>query len=431
MKPRITVIGVRSSCDTAARKRSFRAEARWSSRAVPGDAAALLLEQLVLLGEAARLVGQALVRRGVGERHREARRDRGRACCAPGRVKGATAPRPRTPTASPKYSSGRWRLSRGQDAAVEEVRRSASARRPRRGSAAARASPAAPPRGPPLALGAAERDGRREVALAVGDVEHGARGARDLDDPLQHPRPEPREVVDGRRRGEHGVDGGLDVAGLERPAALAVEARGRVEVARRARRSRRWTMSERRGGARGPRRGPRSACDAADAGRQDPPVDVGEQRRRGRATISAASTTSAVVAASRWLFSCSSPKAWPRAKSRSRLVSWSRSVAAAGSAWLSRTASGSPGVAVPRAPRSRARRPPPDLLRRPPPGGAFPPWRPAAAGAGSRRSRSSGSCGSRSAARGRSPGPRAGSGPGSRRPPGGRPSRRRPAGAGP
>ena len=34
VKPRMTVIGVRSSCETEARNRSFRAEARWSSWAV-------------------------------------------------------------------------------------------------------------------------------------------------------------------------------------------------------------------------------------------------------------------------------------------------------------------------------------------------------------------------------------------------------------
>ena len=230
VNPMITVMGVRSSCETAARNRSFKAEARWSSRAVPGDPAALLLEKLVLLGEPAGLFGQPLVGRGVGEGHREARGDRAE------RVPGAVGEGPhgaQTEHADglAEVHQGHVQAFAGEDAAVEEVDRrrlrvDGHVDRPLLAHGAAGLLAARRP-GP---LGAADRNGRREVTLSVGDVEDRARGSRDLDDLVQHPGPEAREVVDGCRRGEHGVDGRLDVAGLEGLAPLEEEARGRVVV---------------------------------------------------------------------------------------------------------------------------------------------------------------------------------------------------------
>ena len=98
VNPRMTVIGVRSSCETDARNRSFSALARWSSSRGARDAAALLLEQLVLLGETPRLLGDALVGRRVGERDRERRRDRGERVARSCGVNACVAPRASTPT---------------------------------------------------------------------------------------------------------------------------------------------------------------------------------------------------------------------------------------------------------------------------------------------------------------------------------------------
>jgi len=113
VNPRMTVIGVRSSCETAARKRSFSSEARWSSCAVFAirlrcssrssfcsarrrDCSATRSFAVALARATARLGAMAAsVLRACG-------------------VNGATAPSARTPTASPKYISGRCTLSRGR-----------------------------------------------------------------------------------------------------------------------------------------------------------------------------------------------------------------------------------------------------------------------------------------------------------------------------
>ena len=83
---------------------------------------------------------------------------------------------------------------------------------------------------PVLPLGAAERDGGREVAVRIGQVEHGTRRAGDLEDLFEDLGAEAGQVVDGRRRGKHGVHRGLDVPFGERADPFAVEIGGLVEV---------------------------------------------------------------------------------------------------------------------------------------------------------------------------------------------------------
>ena len=239
-----------------------------------GDAAALLLEQLVLLGEAARLRGS----RSLAEAFASATARLGAIAVSVLRaraVKGVTAPSASTPTASPKYISGRWRLSRGRMrpskrstvgvCASTETRMGFPSRAARtRSSRLASLEPAEPP---------TAAAGRKSPA--VGQVEHRAGRAGHLEDLVEQPRAEALEVVDGGRRGEHRVDRGLDVPRGECPRPFRVEARRLVEVAAELA----DLVARRVGQARhlAPGREVASARAAEQHGAQDPAVHVREQ----------------------------------------------------------------------------------------------------------------------------------------------------------
>ena len=109
----MTVIGVRSSCDTAARKRSFSSDARWSSCAV--RAMRLRCSSSSSFCSARRRDCSAT--RSFADAFASATARLGAIAASVFRargVNGATAPSASTPTASPKYISGRWTLSRGR-----------------------------------------------------------------------------------------------------------------------------------------------------------------------------------------------------------------------------------------------------------------------------------------------------------------------------
>ena len=242
----------------------------------PGDPAPLLLEQLVLLREPPRLLGEALVGRGVGEGHGEARRDR--------RQRVAGAVRERRDRAEAEDADDLAEVEQGnvealprEDAPVEEVDggRLRVDRDEKRLLLAHRAAGLVPARRAGR-FGAAHGDRRVKVALAVREIEDRARGAGDLDDASEDLRSESREVVDRRGGDEHGVHGRLDVARLERPAPLEVHPGGGVEVASEGADLVVGSLGE-------PRRRPAGdevleRAGRVRAGSEDAPVHVGEQQ---------------------------------------------------------------------------------------------------------------------------------------------------------
>ena len=197
----------------------------------PRDAAALLLEELVLLGEPARLLRHALVGGRVGDRHGQARRDRGQGVAGALR-EGLDGAEGQNADGLAEVQEGKMQALSRQDPAVEEVDR----RRLRIDGDEDR--PAFPGGAPGFFAGPVLVDPRRasdggggdEVAAAVRQVEKRARGAGHLQDLVEQRRADALEIVDRGGRGEHRVHRRFDVSRLEGPGPLVVEPGRFVEV---------------------------------------------------------------------------------------------------------------------------------------------------------------------------------------------------------
>ena len=121
----------------------------------------------------------------------------------------------------------------------------------------------------------ADRFDGSELSSGLGEVEHGARGSRDLAHGLKDLRSETAQVIDRRGGGENRVDRSLDVALTERAPPFRVDVGGAIELSaqlpdlvvrgleKAGRVAVRGEIAERARGGHGRR--------------QDPPIDVGQE----------------------------------------------------------------------------------------------------------------------------------------------------------